>query len=195
MSQRQLGDQPRDLGGLGAIGLEKFPARRHIEEEVRHFEGRAFGRAHLPGRHRAAAGNSDFGTPRLAPRPRPQQQVRHRRDARQRLPAEPQRHDRSQVVEPADLAGRVSLERQLRLCRGHPLAIVLDPYETFPTQLDTHANACRAGIERILDQLLDDRCRSLNHLAGGDLVREFAREPGNPGCSCHSDAGGLGATS
>ncbi len=32
----------------------------------------------------------------------------------------------------------------------------------------------RAGVEGVLDQLLDDRGGALDHLAGGDLVDEFA---------------------
>ena len=34
----------------------------------------------------------------------------------------------------------------------------------------------RAGVERVLDQLLDDRGRPLDDLAGGDLIGKVERE-------------------
>ena len=34
----------------------------------------------------------------------------------------------------------------------------------------------RAGVERVLDELLDDRRGTLDHLAGGNLVREMWRQ-------------------
>ncbi len=37
----------------------------------------------------------------------------------------------------------------------------------------------RAGIDRVLDELLDDRGRPLDHLAGGDLVGQVRGQPMN----------------
>ena len=37
-------------------------------------------------------------------------------------------------------------------------------------------DACRAGIERILDQFLDDARRPLDHFAGGDAVDDAGFE-------------------
>ena len=34
----------------------------------------------------------------------------------------------------------------------------------------------RAGVDRVLDQLLDDRGRPLDHFAGRDLVRQLGRQ-------------------
>src|SRR5581483_510332 len=42
--------------------------------------------------------------------------------------------------------------------------------------LDIHFDSVRAGIETVLDQLLDDRGGALDHFAGGDLIDQLARE-------------------
>src|SRR5690606_26381560 len=39
--------------------------------------------------------------------------------------------------------------------------------------LDVDVDAQRTGVEAVLDQFLDHRSRTLDHLAGGDLVDEF----------------------
>ena len=39
------------------------------------------------------------------------------------------------------------------------------------------------GVERVLDQLLDDRGGTLDDFAGGDLIGEMKREPVDPGHS------------
>ena len=98
--------------------------------------------------------------------------MRHRGDARQRLAAEAERRDRAEIVGAADLARRVPLDRQPRVLRLHPLAVVLDADQLLAAELDRDGDAARAGVERVLDQLLDDRGRPLDDLAGGDLVGE-----------------------
>ena len=45
--------------------------------------------------------------------------------------------------------------------------------------LDRDVDRRRAGVERVLDQLLDDRRRTLDDLAGGDLVGDGARQDGD----------------
>ena len=56
-----------------------------------------------------------------------------------------------------------------RVLGRHPLAVVFDPHETLPAQLDVDLNAPRAGVDRVFEELLDDRGRPLDHFAGGDL--------------------------
>ena len=41
-----------------------------------------------------------------------------------------------------------------------------------PARFDRDVDAPRAGVERVLDQLLDRRSRPLDHFAGGDAVDE-----------------------
>ena len=61
----------------------------------------------------------------------------------------------------------------------HPLAVVFDADELLAAELDGDGDAARAGVERVLDQLLDDRGRTLDDLAGGDLVGEVRRQAMN----------------
>jgi hypothetical protein len=70
----------------------------------------------------------------------------------------------------------VALERELRVLRPHSLAVVFDANEPLAPEFDRDADSCRARVDGILDKLLDDRRRSLDDLAGGNLVGEFRRE-------------------
>ena len=113
-----------------------------------------------------------------AARARPQHEVRHRGDRRQRLAAEAERQDGRQIVGSPDLARRVPLDRQPRVLRLHPFAVVLDADLLLAAELDVDREPRRAGVDRVLDQLLDDRGRPLDDLAGGDLVGEIGRTGG-----------------
>ena len=46
----------------------------------------------------------------------------------------------------------------------------VDANEPPAAAVGEHVDAARAGIERVLDQLLDHARRTLDHLAGGDAV-------------------------
>ena len=60
----------------------------------------------------------------------------------------------------------------------HPFAIVLDADLLLAAELDVNRDAAGTGVDRVLDELLDDRGRALDDLAGGDLVREVGRRAG-----------------
>ena len=70
-----------------------------------------------------------------------------------------------------DLRGRVPLERQRQLVRRDAVAVVLDPDQPLAAVGEGDLDAPGAGVERVLDQLLDRRGRPLDHLARGDPVR------------------------
>jgi hypothetical protein len=120
--------------------------------------------------------DADLRADRLAPRTRPQREARDRRDARQRLAAEAEGRDGREVLGAADLAGRVPLDREPRVLRGHPLAIVLDAHEALAAELDRHRDTGGAGVEGVLHELLHDRGGTLDDLAGGNLVGQFRRQ-------------------
>ena len=48
-----------------------------------------------------------------------------------------------------------------------------------PARFDRDVDAPRAGVERVLDQLLDRRSRPLDHFAGGDAVDQQRIETAN----------------
>ena len=118
----------------------------------------------------------------LPARARAQREVRDRRDARQRLAAEPERarsrRDRRRARSCWSRAARSPAARR-------PASIPSPSSSTrisfLPPSSTAIADAAGAGVERVLDQLLDDRGRPLDDFAGGDLVGEVGREPVDAG--------------
>ncbi len=108
-------------------------------------------------------------------------EVRHGRDAGQRLAAESERADRVEVLGAGDLARRVPFERQPGVLGIHAVAVVFDAQQLLAAELDRDGDARGAGVERVLDQLLDDGGRTLDDFPGGNLVREMKREAVNSG--------------
>ena len=176
IAERHLGDEPRDLRRFGGVGLEELAPRRQVVEEIFDLDRRALGHARLALRRDGAAVDADLGAGGAAARARAQREVRHRRDARQRLAAEPERPNRGEILRAGDLARRMTLDRQPRILRLHALAVVLDADRLLAAELDRDRDAARAGVERVLDQLLDDRGRPLDDFAGRDLVGELQRQ-------------------
>ena len=68
-----------------------------------------------------------------------------------------------------------------RVLRLHPSPSSSTRISFLPPNSMVTAIASRAGVERVLDQFLDDGGRALDDLAGGDLVREVQREPVDAG--------------
>src|SRR6185437_14660206 len=101
------------------------------------------------------------------------------RDARQRLAAEAERADGGQVVEPRELARRVAREREHGVVGAHAHAVVDDGDPVDAAAREPDLDVPRAGIERVLDELLHDRRRPLDDLAGRDLPLELGREDGD----------------
>ena len=62
------------------------------------------------------------------------------------------------------------LNRQAGVLGLHPFAVVFDPDQLLAAELYDDNDPPGAGVDRVLDQLLDHRCRALDHFAGGDLV-------------------------
>jgi hypothetical protein len=106
--------------------------------------------------------------------------MRHRRDARQRLAAKPEGGDPLEIIGVPDLARGVPLEGEPRILRVHPLPVILDADDLLAAIFGGNRHAARAGVNRVLDELLDDRRGPFHHLAGGDLIREIQGEAMNP---------------
>src|SRR6185369_5760372 len=86
----------------------------------------------------------------------------------------PERGDRAEIIGATNLARGVPLDRKPHIFRPHPLAVVFDPNRLLAAELDRDADAPGPGVDRVLDQFLDDRCRPLDDFAGRDLVRKVA---------------------
>ena len=63
-------------------------------------------------------------------------------------------------------------DRQRQFINGDAAAVVGDADEFAPALLDGDVDSRRAGIDRILDDLLDHARRPLDDLARGDLVHK-----------------------
>ena len=67
----------------------------------------------------------------------------------------------------------------LNFVGGDAAAVVLHADQAPAALADLDANVGGAGVEAVLDQLLDRGRGTLDDLAGGDLVGDFGREDSN----------------
>src|SRR5207247_6934802 len=104
--------------------------------------------------------------------------MRDRGNRWQRLAAKPERADRGEIAGAPDLAGRVAFDRQPRIVRLHAFAVVFDADLLLSPELGVDLHAACAGVDGVFDELFDDRRRSLDHLAGGALVRPLGGATG-----------------
>ncbi len=96
-----------------------------------------------------------------------------RRDRCERFAAEPERRDRLELGERADLARRVAHQRERQLVGGNPAAVVGDRNALDAAFVEQDAQRARAGGERVLDELLDDGGGPLDHFARRDLADQL----------------------
>ncbi len=162
---------------FGLLGLEELATRRRIEKQVAHFHRGAhrMGRRLHPGIHVAAFG---FHLPGLigVAGPRGQGQARHGTDGRQGLAPETEAHHPLKVFQVANLAGGMARQGQRQVIGGNAAAIVAHPQQLDPGLLDVHIDTPGTGVQAVFQQLLDHRGRALDHLAGGNLVRQTRAE-------------------
>ena len=76
------------------------------------------------------------------------------------------------------------LHAQLRVLPTHAGPVVADPDEAAAAVLQIDLDAFRAGVQRVLDQLLDHGSGALDDLAGGDLIGERRVEQVDAGHGC-----------
>jgi hypothetical protein len=166
-------DAPQHLvhvGLLGALGFQELAPGRRVEKEI----------AHLHRRSPRMRGGADLDIPRAVHlqarsvsgvrRCRGDREPGHGRHAGKRLPAEPEAADSNQVVRPRDLAGSVSCDGQRQVGRVDALPVVADEDALYAAELGLQPNRPRTRIKAVLDELLHQRSRALDHLARGDLV-------------------------
>ena len=174
--ERELRDDFRHLRRLRGIRFEKLAACGQVVEQIVDLDERALRGGRLGDAGDRAAVHADLGAALLASRTRAQHEVRHRRDRRQRLAAKSERPDGRQIVGVPDLARRMPFDRQPRIIRLHPFSVVLDADLLLAAELDVNREAPRAGVDRVLDELLDDGGGALDDFAGGNLIREIRGE-------------------
>ncbi len=97
-------------------------------------------------------------------------------DRRQRFTAKPERAHRFQIREGGDLAGRVPRQCQCEFLARNAAAVVAHHGALDAAAREAHLDPPRTGVERVLDEFLDDRGRPLNDLAGGNLADQLIGE-------------------
>ena len=155
---------------FGGVGLQELAAGGRAEEELAHLDAgaaRAGRCAQL-----AAAGIQTPGMRRTLD-PAGHAHLGHRCNRGQRLAAKAHGHDRFQLMQRADLAGRMAFQGQRQFVQRYAAAIVLDHDAAHATghQLDLHLG--RPGVQRVVHQFAHDGRRPLYHLACGDLADQF----------------------
>ena len=186
VGQGQLRQQAHDRALLGLARLHELAPGRRVVEQIADGDGGAA----VAGRRFTA---DDLATLDLdhpaGVRGRRAADAAHpadRGDARERFTAESERADAHDVGGRGDLAGGVALEGQRQVAEGHAVAVVIDRQRGQAAVLQSDRNLPGAGVEAVLDELLDDRRRTLDHLAGGDAVDRGAVEHPDPaGFLCH----------
>jgi hypothetical protein len=166
---REACQQVDHVPHLGAGRAEELAPRRGGGEQVAHLHERTRRSAGGSGRPRTAAVRLDRDRGRVVCPARHQPHRPRRGDARQRLAAEAEGRHALELVERRELARPVPRECQQGVVGVHALAVVAhrDAVDAAAAQADL--DVARAGVERVLHQLLHHRRGTLDHLAGGDL--------------------------
>src|SRR4029079_1736318 len=81
-----------------------------------------------------------------------------------------------QILDAAQLGGRVARQGQARAVRRHAVAVVDDADQLAAAARDLDRDGVGPGVEGVLDQLLDHRGRPLDHLARRDLIDDRLRQ-------------------
>ena len=172
MRHRQPVDRVANRLLLAALALEELEPRRRGVEQVEHLDLGAAGHRRRSGNAAQAAVNVDRPA-RIGVRlPGRDLEPADRADRRQRLAAEAEGRNVDEIVA-RQLAGGVPLHGKRQGLAPHAAAVVghgdIAPAAVAHDRIDP----ARTGVDRVLDQFLDDGRRALDHLARGNPVNNI----------------------
>ena len=188
-SQRQPGNLLVDVPDFRRVGPQELSAGGHVEEQVAYFDGRSRGAAGGPGGLELFPGHAHLVPFHRLGQPGDDPQFGDRGDAGQGLTPEAHRAYGVEVVLGDDLACGVRHDRETQLLRGHARTVVGHTDELFSAILDGDRDACRPGVDRIVDQLLDHAGRPFDDLASRDLVHQQVGQDPNSTVGIHGGSG------
>ena len=165
-----MSDQRGYVRQLGRLGAQKLAARRRVEEEIGDRDGGSARQGSVVDVQNFAAGNFDVRAGAvLAGRVSSVTRATEAIDG-SASPRKPSVaiDSRSSAVRSFEVAWRSKASSASS--RFMPCAVVGDADQLAAARLDFDANAIGAGVERVLQQFLHDRGRTIHHLTGGDLV-------------------------
>ena len=169
-------DKRSDVGQLRLLGAQELLAGGNIEEQVANGDDGARRERRLVGSEHLAAGDFNARAGLLLAGAGFEGKARDRSDGRQGLAAEAESGDAQQVVRARELAGGVTLEGEHGVVMQHAAAVVGDADEAPSSACDLDAQMSRTGVDGVLEQLLDDRGRTLHDLSGRDFIRNIVGE-------------------
>ncbi|MNL55253.1 hypothetical protein D3C87_1786490 [compost metagenome] len=70
----------------------------------------------------------------------------------------------------------MTCQRQRQFVFFDAAAVIANADKLCAAAFDVDIDAGRARIKTVFDQFFHDRCRTLHHLTGGDLVRKLRRQ-------------------
>ena len=177
------GQAPHPVGDVppfGPLALEELAARGNLGEQFGDFDPGSRRSARSPFAKNLATLEIDRVALVAVARPGVQPELRNRSDGRQGLTPKAKARDVLETGEICEFAGGMSSEGHTGFPRGHSVSVVCHRDQGASAIANIHSNSRSSRVERVLDQLLDHRCRPLDNLAGGDLVDQFARKQLDP---------------
>ena len=81
-----------------------------------------------------------------------------------------------QILSLIDLAGSMPLDGKLGVIGCHSKTIIRHPNQALSAMLNIDLDCISSGVKGILDQLLDNGSRPLDHFSRGDLVGHDLRQ-------------------
>ena len=164
-------DGGQDVAELGCLRAEKLAASRYVAEEVPDRNpGAARPRLRFDGADPSQL-HLDSGSLAIN-RGGLDEQARHGRNRGQGLASKTQSGQAFKVGCRSQLGRGVPFEGQQSIVMVHAGTVVLDVDEITTARSEANVNTGGPGIDGVLNQLLDHRGRSLNHLPGRNLVDE-----------------------
>ena len=167
---------PQHVLELRRLCAQELPPRWHAVKEVAHLDRRSLRmrrRSHLPG---LAIDRLDLRCFTPFARAGAELEARHGGDRRQCFAAKAERSELLEIIQGGDLARGMACERQVKLIGRDAVTVVANADQADSAVLDVDGEALRAGVESVLDELLDHGRRALDDLARSDLVDERALE-------------------
>jgi hypothetical protein len=164
-----------DVAELGIRGAEELPPRGQAEEEVVRVDASTARPGTWSRSDELAEGDLD-AVAAAGRRGALDDEAGCCRDGRQGLAAKAERRDRREVADVRQLRRGVALEGEVEIVMVHPLAVVFDRQEIATAREEGDGDPPGIRIEGVLDELLDGGCRSLDDLAGSDLVDDAIGE-------------------
>ena len=167
-----------DLGALGLLAAQKFPAGRQIVEQLPHLHAGARSMTGGLDFQNFSAVNDDLRGLRgiavaFASR---QREPADTGDARQGFAAKTHGRNGRKVFGFPDFAGRVPFQAEQRIVLAHADAVVRDADQAASAGLNFHGDSAGLRVQRVFDEFLDHAGGTLDHFSGSNLVGDLFRQ-------------------